>query len=94
MTLHAYQGGICKGDNDVGVKVIQHGAFDGPDSGGVAWERRNSHFSDSQARPEQAQGAAGPPPTQGEHLRNLLIQHICHLHSRLRFLHYMRHLVM
>ena len=31
-----YQGGICEGDDDVCVKLIQHGAFDGPDSSGVA----------------------------------------------------------
>lgn len=76
-----YQGGICEGDDDVGVKFIQHGAFDGPDSSGVARQGRDSHLCHSQARPQQAQCAARASPTQGEDLGNLLIQQVCYLHD-------------
>ena len=71
--LLAHQSGICEGDNDVGVKLIQHRALDGPDSSWVARQRRHSHLCDGQAGPQQAQRAARASPTQREDLRDLLV---------------------
>ena len=46
-----YQGCVCERNNDVGIKLIQHGALDGPNSSGVARQWGNCHLCDSQARP-------------------------------------------
>ena len=61
--LTAHQSGVCERDDDVGIELIQHGALDGPNSCGVAGQRGDSHLCDSQARPQQAQRAAGPSAT-------------------------------
>ena len=75
----AHQSGICEGDDDVGIKIIQHGALDGPDCCGVARQGGDCHLSDCQARPEQPQAAARACPTQSEDLGNLLVQQIGNL---------------
>lgn len=79
LVLGPYQGGICEGDNDVSIELIQQGALDCPDCSGVAGQGRHSHLSHSQAGSQQAQGAARAPPTQGEDLGDLLIQQVGHL---------------
>ena len=71
--LTTHQSGVGERDNDVGIKLVQHGALDGPDSCRVAGQRGDSHFCDSQARPQQAQRAARPSPTQCEDLGDLLV---------------------
>lgn len=80
--LSAHQGGVCEGDNDVGIKLIQHGALDSPHGSWVARQRRHSHLCDSQAGPQQAQRAARASPTQREDLRNLLVQQVCYLQQK------------